>query len=121
MSVVARIYKPDEVLFSEGEPSHSIFIIKKGAVSIRKMREKDFVEVGKLLTGAVIGELSFFDRLPRSATAVAVIEVEVLEIPFSSMEKIYNSIPDYMKTIVASMAERLRNANEQLRLLQKGR
>jgi CRP-like cAMP-binding protein len=83
------------------------------------MKGKNFVEVAKCLPGEVLGELSFFDRLPRSATAVAIMEVEIVEIPFESMDKIYQSIPDYMKTIVAALADRLRKANETIRLLQK--
>lgn len=119
MSAVAKIYKPGQVLFTEGQPSSSIFIVKRGAISIRKMKGKNFVEVAKIQSGEVIGELSFFDRQPRSATAVALIEVEVMELPFDAMEKIYAQIPDYLKTIVAAMAERLRKANEQIRLLQR--
>lgn len=121
MPVNVKLYKPGQNLFSEGDHSNSIFIIKKGAVSIRKIKNNAFVEVAKLQTNEVIGELSFFDRLPRSATAVALIETEVTEIPFEAMEKIYAAIPDYMKTIVAALAERLRQANEQIRLLQKAR
>lgn len=108
-------------MFVEGTPSRSIFIIKKGAISIRKMKGRSFVEVGKVQSGEVIGELSFFDRQARSATAVALIDTDVVEITFESMEKIYASIPDYMKTIVSSMAERLRKANDQISLLQKER
>ncbi len=119
MPVSTKIFKPGEVLFLEGEPSYSIFIIRKGAISIRKMKGNRFVEISKVLSNEVIGELSFFDRLPRSASAVALIEVEVIEITFDSMESIYNSIPDYLKTIVAAMADRLRQANELIRLLQK--
>ncbi|MBI2712677.1 MAG: Crp/Fnr family transcriptional regulator [Bdellovibrio sp.] len=119
MAAYARSYKAGQVLFEEGSPSVSIFIIKKGAVSIRKIKGKHFVEIAKVQANEVIGELSFFDRNPRSATAVAIIDVDALEIPFESMEKIYNGIPDYLKAIMASMAERLRKANEQIRVLQK--
>lgn len=119
MPAVKKTYKPGQVLFNEAEPSNSIFIIQKGAVSIRKMKAKTYVEVAKCAPGEVLGELSFFDRLPRSATAVAIMDVEVVEIPFEAMDKIYQSIPDYMKTIVAALADRLRKANETIRLLQQ--
>jgi CRP/FNR family cyclic AMP-dependent transcriptional regulator len=121
MSVVTKIYKAGQTLFTEGEPSRSIFIVKKGALSIRKKKGKAFIEVGKILSNEVLGELSFFDRQPRSATAVALMEVEVLEISFESMEKIYNSIPDYLKTIIASLADRLRKANEVIQTIQDSR
>lgn len=75
--------------------------------------------MGKVLAGQVIGELSFFDRQPRSATGVAIVDVEAMEISFESLEKIYATVPDYMKTIMAAMADRLRKANETIQQLQK--
>jgi CRP-like cAMP-binding protein len=66
-----------------------------------------------------LGELSFFDRQPRSAAAVALTEVEVLEIGFDQLDKVYQLVPDYMKTIMASVADRLRKANETIKRLQK--
>jgi CRP/FNR family transcriptional regulator, cyclic AMP receptor protein len=119
MSVLVKKFKPGEALFKEGDASQSIFIIKKGAVSIRKTKGTSFVEIGRIQSNQVLGELSFFDRLPRSATAVALMEVETTEISFIAMEKIYNQIPDYMKSIIMTMADRLRKANEQIRILQK--
>jgi len=119
MPVASKTLRQGQNLFQEGEPSRSIFIIKKGAISIRKMKGSNFVEVAKVSTNEVIGELSFFDRLPRSATATALNEVEVTEIPFEALEKIYSTVPDYLKTIVAALADRLRKANEMIRMLQK--
>lgn len=119
MPIGTKIYKADQTLFMEGEESRSLFIIRKGAVSIRKKHQSHSTEISKVLANEVIGELSFFDRQPRSATAVAIMEVEAIEISFESMENIYNNIPDYMKTIVAAMADRLRKANVLIAMLQK--
>jgi CRP/FNR family transcriptional regulator, cyclic AMP receptor protein len=121
MQPTVKKFKPGEILFREGTPSTSLFIIKKGAVSIRKKKLHRFVEVAKITAGQVLGELSFFDRLPRSATAVAIIETDALEITFDSLEKIYNEIPDYLKTIMATLAERLRKANEIVQQVTEGR
>ncbi len=119
MSTQSKIFRPGQALFSEGAHASSLFIIKRGAISLRKKRGPETIEIGRALSGEVIGELAFFDRKPRSATAMAIIEVEAIEITFDSLEKIYSNIPDYVKTIVASLAERLRRANEQILRLQK--
>lgn len=113
-----RQYRPGQFLFREGEPSNCMFLIKKGTVAIRKMKGQDYVELGRVYANEVLGELSFFDRKPRSAAAVALTEVEVLEITFTSLDAIYTKVPDYLKTIMASVAERLRKANEMIRRLQ---
>ncbi len=114
-----KTYKIGSALFRESDPSRSIFIIKKGTVAIRKTKGSAFVEIARVYPNEVLGELSFFDRLPRSAGAVAVTDVEAMEITFESLDKIYAAVPDYMKTIIASLADRLRKANDTIRRLQK--
>src|SRR4051812_46909949 len=105
---VQRFFRPGQYLFREGEPSKSMYLVKKGTVSVRKMKGAAFVEIARVYSSEVLGELSFFDRLPRSAAAIALTEVECLEIQFTSLDKVYKSVPDYMKTIIAAVADRLR-------------
>ena len=50
---------------------------------------------------------------------MAVTEVEILEIPFLSLDPIYSKVPEYLKTIIVAMAERLRKANDTIRRLTK--
>jgi CRP-like cAMP-binding protein len=119
MAAIQRFFRDGQFLFKEGDASNSIFIVKRGTVSIRKMKGNSWVEIAKVYTNEVIGELSFFDRLPRSATAVASNDVEVLELPFHDLDGIYNAVPPYLRTIMSAMADRLRKANEIIRKLQK--
>jgi CRP/FNR family cyclic AMP-dependent transcriptional regulator len=114
-----KVYSPGSYLFREGESSRSLFLIQKGSVGIRKAKGSAFVELARLYSNEVVGELSFFDRLPRSASAIALTEVESLEITFESLDKIYENVPPYLKTIMASVADRLRKADDQIRRLQK--
>ena len=74
----------------------------------------------KLFQNEVLGEMAFFDRKPRSATAIALTECELLEIPFDGLDKIYGQLPDYFKSIIASVVERLRKANATIRKLEDG-
>jgi CRP/FNR family transcriptional regulator, cyclic AMP receptor protein len=114
-----KYFRPGQYLFKEGEPSQCMYLIKKGTVAIRKMKGPAYVELGRLYSNEVLGELSFFDRQPRSAAAVALTEVEVLVIKFDALDKIWVSVPDYLKTIMASVADRLRKANNMIGRLQK--
>lgn len=118
---VERKLLAGEILFYEGQVPTSLFIIRKGTVSIRKRNKEEFVEIAQVHDGEVIGELSFFDRLPRSADAVALTEISVLEIRFEGLEKIYESIPSYLKTIMTSMATRLRQANDVIKDLRQNK
>lgn len=119
MSASQRYFRPGQNLFKEGDPSRAMYVVQKGTVSVRKMKGGGYVELGRIHANEVLGELSFFDRLPRSATAIALNEVEVIEIDFVSLDKIYKGIPNYFKTIFACVAERLRKSNETVRRLHR--
>ena len=117
MSTSQRYFKTGQFIFKDGDASNSMFLIRQGTVAIQKLKDDRPVEIARIYSNEVLGELSFFDRLPRSASAVALSDVELMEIPFEDLDKIYVNVPDYMKTIIASVAERLRRANDTIRRL----
>lgn len=116
---VTRQFRPGQYLFREGESPDAMYLIKKGTVAVRKMKGSAYVEIARVYANEVIGELSFFDRNPRSAAAVAVTEVEAAMIEFSSLDKIYDKVPPYLKSIMICVADRLRKADDVIRRLQK--
>ena len=73
-----RSYKKDERLFSEGDSSEGIFMIKKGRVKISKA-----IAGGRRRTivifrdGNYFGDLSALEKRPHSASAIALTDVEV--------------------------------------------
>lgn len=112
-------FKPGDVLFKEGDHANSLYLIKQGRVSIRKQSRGESVEIGQASTNQIVGELSFFDRKPRSADAEALTPVEVVEIPFEALDPIFGPAPDYLKKIMISLASRLRAADEMIRDLKE--
>ncbi len=118
MAAQPRTFKSGATVFTEGDVSNSIFIVKKGILAIRKKKGSGYVEMGRIHQGEVIGEMGFFDRKPRSATIVCDQDAELIEIDFESLDKIYQPVPDYIKSIVNALVDRLRRANETIRKLQ---
>lgn len=118
-NVQNRSLRPGQSLFIEGESPRSMFLITKGTVAIRKSKGSAFVEIAKLNTNEVVGEMSFFDRQPRSASAFALTDLDVTEIPFEALDKLFSATPPYLKAMISTMADRLRKANETIKRLQK--
>ena len=112
-------FKPGECLFKEGDTPGRLYLIKRGAVAIRKNKAGGYVEIARIHQNQPVGELSFFDRKPRSASCIAIGNVEALAIEFDALDKIYKSVPAYLKTIMSCVADRLRRADDEIRKLQK--
>ncbi len=60
-----------EVLIDQGAQDRTLFFIESGALSVHLMGEKGQMQLAILNPGSVVGEGSFFSRLPRSANVVA--------------------------------------------------
>jgi CRP/FNR family cyclic AMP-dependent transcriptional regulator len=117
-----RSLKSGEVLFNDGEMANSLYIIQKGQIRLFKPKGKGFVEIGILRAGEVIGEMAFFDEdgsgKKRSCSASAMTPVEIIEISFTAFAKTMQSLNPWFKTIINTMASRLRKTNQRVKELE---
>lgn len=107
---------PDQALLREGEHSHSMFWVQSGQLIVTKKRNGEDVLLGHVYSGELVGEISFLDNEPRSATVKAVSECEVIEIPQETLDKVFSTQPKWMEILVKTMAERLRKANARIKV-----
>ena len=64
------------VIFREGEQADELFVIKSGYVRIQIGNR----EIANFTTDSIFGEMALIDSEPRSATAVAITDVELVPI-----------------------------------------
>ncbi len=101
-----RKFKPSEVIFKEGaDPRGEAYVIHAGAVDIRR----SFDGVEKILTrygeGELFGEIGLFRKGPRSASAVATSDTELLIIKDERLEWLIRNRPQ----LTAEVLKRLSN------------
>ena len=72
-----RHFREDEMILSEGEQRRAIFLIKDGVVRIERGHMGFNVEVSRLHSGEIFGEMSFVEEFGASASVLADTEVEV--------------------------------------------
>jgi CRP/FNR family transcriptional regulator, cyclic AMP receptor protein len=117
-----RTLKAGEILFNDGDNADSLFIIQKGQVRLFKPKGKGFIEIGVLRSGEVIGEMAFFDEdgsgKKRSCSAAALTHLEIIEISFVAFGKTMQSLNPWFKTIINTLATRLRKTNSRLKELE---
>jgi CRP-like cAMP-binding protein len=102
----------DQVLFRRGEQGDSLFIIDEGRIKI--VRED--AQGGELVLnycgpGEAIGEMSLFDKEPRSAGVVAVTDAEVLELKQDAFFDLIDQRADVSLVLLQSLSSRLRFAS----------
>jgi len=105
-----------EILFEAGEPGESLFVVRSGSI---ELFIKDTVGQKIVLTiaeaGDLFGELSLLDSGPRTATAVAMSETELLVLDRDDLLLLFQKRPDAALNMLAAMSTMTRKADELLR------
>jgi len=92
----------------EGEQGDSLFVISRGSVGIfREDSKKGKIFLNTLKEGEFFGEFAFFSQSPRSATAEALEEMEILEISKDDLDEIVREFPGVSKILWNFYQERL--------------
>jgi hypothetical protein len=90
--VSAGCASPAILVYSEGEVADALFLIEMGTADITPMgKETVFVTMG---SGQGFGELSFFERGPRPASAYAREPTHLLRIPFARLSQVLAERPE---------------------------
>lgn len=94
-------------LMNQGEFGGAMFVIVSGEVSVMfvdaEAREQ---AVARLGAGDVVGEMSLFTGDRRTATVVAIDNVDALEITKSSLERVFARAPELLDTFARVLAKR---------------
>ena len=119
-----RKYATGEVVFNEDMPGAGMYIIKEGEISIiKRIDEKNEVELAVVKESSFFGELALIDEMPRSATAKVLKDTVLFAFCKPDLENIMERNPRLASKIVMNIArlicKRLVQANENLEVIKK--
>lgn len=103
---------PGTIIIQEGKPVDALYILLEGtlSVSVAAMGNK---RIATLTSGEIVGEMSFIDSRPPSATVETIEECLVLAIPRSLLtEKLHQDVgfgAGFYKAIALFLSNRLRD------------
>jgi CRP/FNR family cyclic AMP-dependent transcriptional regulator len=108
--VPTRDYKAGDVIFKEGDAAQELFIIQSGEVEIRLGNRL----LEKLPQFSIFGEMALIDASPRSATAVAASDVNLVPVTEKQFLFLISNTPHFALNVMRIMARRLRATNKSL-------
>ena len=104
-----------DVLFREGDRGDTLYVIAEGKIKLgRSSPDGRENLVAVLGPGEMFGELSLFDPKPRTMTATAVAETQLLGLGNESLTAVLTGRPEVSKALLGALAQRLRRTNEHL-------
>lgn len=102
-------YKKGHVIFAEGEASSFLYVVVKGEIIVFKEDKSRLIPISVVGEQDFIGELSMFSDEPRSATAIASVDTEVLMIKKTDIRKVMKLCPEWVTNIMITISDRLRH------------
>lgn len=102
----------DAVLFLEGDPGDGCYRVEQGLLKISVISSTGGERILAIMgPGAVVGELSIIDELPRSASVTAIRDSQLSFISRQQFATVAKTHPEVYRHITNLLAARLRDTN----------
>ncbi|PZX50697.1 Cyclic nucleotide-binding domain-containing protein [Algoriphagus ratkowskyi] len=110
-----RKYVKDEVVFFSKDPSQALYLVKNGDISLTIDIKDNFETILQVKRGEAFGENSLLENAKRTYTALIVSdEAELIVIPHSAMQEIFDSNPKIKAKMMTSLTEYYNQNNQRL-------
>jgi CRP/FNR family cyclic AMP-dependent transcriptional regulator len=106
--IATRSAKAGEIIFKEGDEARQLFAIKSGEIAIQLGNRT----LAELPANSIFGEMALIDDAPRSATAVAKTDVELVAISEKQFLFLVSQTPFFALKVMRVLARRLRATNK---------
>lgn len=112
-----KVFAPNELIFCEYEPGNDFYLIQEGKVKITKTVGSSIKTIDILEPGEIFGEMAILEEQPRSASAIAVDEVKVLNFNRANFELLMTKNPPLALRVLTVFAKRIYDAKRRLMIL----
>src|SRR5260221_8061347 len=113
-----RHYPKDTVVFFENEEGDFFFTIISGRIKVTILGDDGREIILSILgPGDFFGEMALLDNEPRSATAIAVEDTELLSLHRTDFQNTIGDNPAISHALIKILTARLRRANHQISTL----
>lgn len=113
-----RTFAADTVLFREGDAGEAVYILRRGQVKLSSVDLDGHEKTLAMLSPPeFFGEMALLDESIRSATALAVTDVEVLLLFRDDWRRLMERFPQVGLNVTNTLSRRLRGMHDEARIL----
>ncbi|QQO11333.1 Crp/Fnr family transcriptional regulator [Breznakiella homolactica] len=113
----ARTFQPGEMIFSEFEPGDTFYLIQSGRVELVKIIGDIEKTLDILQPSEMFGEMAILENSPRSATAIALDVVKVLEFNRQNFEILMLGNPQIALKLLKMFTKRIYDQKRRFMIL----
>jgi signal transduction histidine kinase len=105
---------PGVVIIEEGSMSDGLYVVTDGELEVTKMSAGRSISLARVTAGAVLGEISLLDDVPRIATVTALTEVDYIKVPSDTVTELLDN-PQMVLRMLRTVTSRLRETESLVR------
>ncbi len=110
-------FEPGTIVFCEFEPGNDFYLIEEGEVQISKIIKDIDKTMDVLKAGDIFGEMAILEKQPRSATAITLTKVRVLNFNRDNFVTLMTSQSQLALKILVIFSNRIYEAKRRLTIL----
>src|SRR5579862_6820557 len=112
---VVRRYRKDQIVFREGDAGATLLVVTEGElVATARTSDGKAAKLNSIRAGETMGEMSFLDPAPRSATVTATTDAVAYELSHDTMDVLRRRAPAAAAAIVTAV---IHDVTRRLRVL----
>ena len=103
-------YSAGDTILAKGDPAREMYLVRKGKVGI-ELNDKIVEEID---VGGIFGEMALIDHEPRSASAIAVEDTEIIPVDERLFVILVQEAPYFALDVMRVLTDRIRRMNQRL-------
>ncbi len=111
----SKKYKAGEIIIHEGAQNRDLFILSAGTLEVSVKGEDKRIVVSEIVSPEILGEISFLNGSPRTATVSAKTDVEMFILSYEKVKKELADIPTWFRMILLAFTSRMKSCDAKIK------
>ena len=108
-------YKAGEVIINEGEENRDLYVLSEGILEVSVEDKSQKIVVSEIASPEILGEISFLNGSPRTATVSAKTDVEIFILSYEKVQQELSDIPTWFRMVLLAFTNRMKSCAEAIR------
>ncbi|MDX1776153.1 MAG: cyclic nucleotide-binding domain-containing protein [Desulfobulbales bacterium] len=111
----SKKYKAGEIIIQEGEENRDLYILSNGLLEVSVKGGDNNIVVSEIAAPEILGEISFLNGSPRTATVSARSDVEIFILSYEKVKQELSDIPTWFKMVLMAFTNRMKSCDAKIK------
>jgi CRP-like cAMP-binding protein len=104
-------FKAGEIIIHEGEENRDLYVLSEGTLEVSVQDESQKIVVSEIKAPEILGEISFLNGSPRTATVAAKTDVDIFILSYEKAQKELSDIPTWFRMVLLAFTNRMKSCD----------